>query len=257
MKKSYINGITVGEGTPLVFQHGLTANLGQVEALFGGLKGIRLMAIDCPGHGSSPLPPHFSVSFNRYADEVIDFLDMHNVSKAIFGGISMGSGIALNVALRYPERVMGLFLVRPAWLDQSNPDNLLILLPAAQQLDQADGKARFSALEEFQNLKPNAAAQSVLGVFAPEQQPELAQVIPLMVNDHPFDSIEQLKQINLPTMVIGNDHDPLHPYAMAEKISQSIAGSVLRKVTSRYIDNAKHSEQLRAALNDFIKDNSL
>ena len=174
-----------------------------------------------------------------------------------FGGISMGSGIALNIALRYAERVRGLFLVRPAWLDQPNPQNLQILLPAAELRHQPNGQQVFGELKQFQDISPEGAAQSVLGVFSSEQQPELSQVILNMVKDRPFTSLEKLSDIKAPTMVIGNDQDPLHPFAMAEKISQSIPGSVLRKVTSRYIDNAKHSEQLRTLLNDFIKDYSL
>ena len=33
----------------------------------------------------------------------------------------MGAGIALNFTLRHPERVLGLVLSRPAWLDAPNP----------------------------------------------------------------------------------------------------------------------------------------
>ena len=252
-----INGISLGEGTALLFQHGLTANIGQAKGLFAGISGVRLLSIDCPGHGSSPLPVDYHPSFDHYADDVIGFLDRTGISKAIFGGISMGSGIAVNIALRYAERVRGLFLVRPAWLDQPNPQNLRILIPAAELRHQPDGQQVFCELKQFQDIRPEGAAQSVLGVFSPEQQPELSLVIASMVKDRPFTSLEKLREIKVPTMVIGNDQDPLHPFAMAEKISQSIPGSVLRKVTSRYIDNSKHSEQLRTLLKDFIKDYSL
>ena len=252
-----INYISKGNGIAFVFQHGLTASIRQAEALFSGAPGIRLLAIDCPGHGASPLAENYSPSFSQYADEVIALLDKLEVKQAVFGGISMGSGIAVNIALRYPERTLGLFLVRPAWLDWTNPENLQVLLPAAELIGKPNGKEEFSLSDQFKQIEPAAAAQSVLGVFSPEQQPTLLRVIRAMVGDRPFENLDQLDQLNIPTIVIGNDHDPLHPFDMAEKISQSIPGSVLRKVTSRYIDDPKHSEQLRALLKEFIKDNIL
>jgi pimeloyl-ACP methyl ester carboxylesterase len=39
----------------------------------------------------------------------------------------MGAGVALNVAARYPERVAGSVLARPAWLDRSMPDGTVAL----------------------------------------------------------------------------------------------------------------------------------
>ena len=252
-----VHYISEGNGTAFVFQHGLTANVKQVEALFSHQEGIQLLSIDCPGHGLSPLPENYSLSFNQYADEVIRLLDNMQIPKAIFGGISMGSGIAVNIALRFPSRVRGLFLVRPAWLDWPNPENLQVLLPAAELMGHSNGKQEFCALEQFTNIEPEAAAQSVLGVFSTEQQAALPQVIKAMVKDQPFNSLEQLHQLKIPTLVVGNEDDPLHPFWMAEKIYQSIPDSVLRKVTSRYIDHPKHSEQLRELLKKFIEENNL
>ena len=36
---------------------------------------------------------------DEYADTVISVLDQMNIKKAVFGGLSMGSGIALNIAM--------------------------------------------------------------------------------------------------------------------------------------------------------------
>ncbi len=230
---SKINYFSQGNGVPLVFQHGLTANLNQVTGLLGGMEGIHLLSVDCPGHGLSPLPVGYQPCFDKYADEVIALLNKLNIEKAMFGGISMGSGISLNIAIRHPERVKALVLVRPAWLDQPNPENLQILLPAARLISKIDGKDQFKQLKEFKDISLTSVAESLLGVFAEEQQPELAKVIRHMVGDRPFNDFEQLKKINVPCLVLGNESDPLHPYDMAEKIFESIEGSVLRKLTSK------------------------
>ena len=252
-----LNTLSKGEGAPLVFQHGLTANIKQTEALLGGVEDLHLLAIDCPGHGLSKLPVGSKPTFDWYADEVLGFLNQEGIDQAIFGGISMGSGIAVNIALRYPERVKALILVRPAWLDYRDPENLGILLPAAQLRGEVNGKERFKSLPEFNKLKPLAAAQSVLGVFAPEQQPELAIVIECMVNDRPFESVGELKDITVPTLVIGNDDDPLHPISTAKKVQENPDNSLQKKVTSRYIENDLHGYQERNLIKNFIIEHNL
>ncbi len=252
-----INYVIKGVGLPVVFQHGLTANINQTQALLLGIPGIQLISIDCPGHGASKPEPNFKPGFNSYADTLIRCLDRFDIEQAVFGGISMGSGIALNIAMRYPQRVKGLILVRPAWLDQPFPANLQILLPAAELMNQQGGREAFCKLEQFQQVKPAAAAKSILGIFSDDQQPELASVIPLLVGDYPVASLARLDSIDQPAVIIGNDHDPLHPYAIAEKIHQYMPASVLQKVTSRYIDDELHSNQVREIIQNFIKENNL
>ena len=44
-------------------------------------------------------------------------IDMLHLQQIAVGGISMGAAVALNFALRYPQRVLGLVLVRPASLN--------------------------------------------------------------------------------------------------------------------------------------------
>lgn len=245
---------SAGEGIPFHFQHGLGSNLAQPQGLLAGLKGVRLISMDCPGHGSAPLAPSMRPSFAYYADQLTRMMDQLELSKAIFGGISMGAGISTYMAINHPERVRGLVLIRPAWLDAGSPDNLKILLTAADYIDSDKGLEGFKAEEEFQSIEQNVpnAAQSVLGVFADTQRPEISTVLRAMVQDHPFDDISLLDKISVPTLVIGNEDDPLHPYAMAEAMHEHIPNSHLEKVISRYIDDAQHRQLVYKTVSKFI-----
>ena len=219
-----------------------------------GVTGIQLLAIDCPGHGKSPLTSHNPVSFNYYSDEVIRYLDSLGIEQAIFGGISMGSGIGLNIAIRYPERVLGLILVRPAWLDVSSPENLSILVDAIPFMQMRNGKKEFIETLDFKHLNNLCplGAQSVLGIFGEHQQTSLTSVISHMVADHPFDELEALQNITTPSLVIANDNDPLHPYEIAEKIAQNIADCELIKVISPYINRNLHQNTVREIIQDYL-----
>ena len=59
-----------------------------------------------------------AASFEVFADDVIALADHLGLVRFIIGGISLGAGTALNLAVRYPDRVAALVLCRPAWLDR-------------------------------------------------------------------------------------------------------------------------------------------
>ncbi|MEZ5040160.1 MAG: alpha/beta hydrolase [Saprospiraceae bacterium] len=247
---------STGNGIPFHFQHGLGSNLQQPQALLAGLEKVQLISMDCPGHGEAPLIESTPPSFNHYADQLLALMDELKVEKAIFGGISMGAGISLNVALRYPERVKALVLIRPAWLDQGSPENLAILLEAAPFIGQKNGLATFEQRPNFkriQQLLPNAA-QSVLGVFAPTQRAEIPLVLENMIKDRPFSDLKALENIHHPCLIIGNEDDPLHPIDMAERIHQCISGSQCVNVISRYVDDAQHGAAVNQLVSKFITD---
>ncbi|MBN1137813.1 MAG: alpha/beta fold hydrolase [Anaerolineae bacterium] len=93
----------------LVFIHGAGGShqlwLYQVR----GLLKVTSYALDLPGHGRSTGQGRDSIA--AYADWLIEFLDAAGLERVTLVGHSMGGAIALDAALRYPERVSGLGLV--------------------------------------------------------------------------------------------------------------------------------------------------
>ncbi len=248
--------IKVGNGIPFVCQHGLGAKSIQIKKLLQPLKNIELICMDCPGHGDAPLIESVKPSFNYYGDLLIGLLDQLNIREAVFGGISMGAGIALNIARRFPNRVLGLVLIRPAWLDQANPENLSVLLEASKSLrnNNIDGFKVNDSFKEIASKHPDAGA-SLLGLFEPEQQSCLPLVLESMVHDRPFAELDELKAIKNPCLIIGNQDDPLHPFDMAEAVHQKIEGSKLSEVISRYVDDSEHTKIVNQLILRFIQSN--
>ena len=244
-----------GQGPSFCFQHGLSANVAQSKGTVGSLSGLRLVVADAPGHGASPLAPGQSASFDYFAASWLDLMNQLQINKTIFGGISMGSGIAINLALRAPERIRALILIRPAWLDAGSPDSLSMLTKAAPYLKLPDGQAQFEARADFQALQKAVpkAADSLLGVFGEHQRPELEQVLYDMVADQPFEHMEHLERINCPCLIIANETDPLHPVFMAEAIHHKIPNSQFKLVHSKYLDQAQHSKEVLQLVQNFIQ----
>ncbi|MBW3608025.1 MAG: alpha/beta fold hydrolase [Actinobacteria bacterium] len=111
-----VNVLDIGEGPVVVFLHGLSGCwqnwLESIPPLAGD---HRVIAIDLPGFGESPMPAE-PISVSGYARTVVDLLDALGVPEATIVGNSMGGFVGCEIAIRFPARVQRLVLVAPAGL---------------------------------------------------------------------------------------------------------------------------------------------
>src|SRR5262245_13931641 len=107
--------IDTGNGTPVVFIHGIGASLyawrKQLPAVAGA--GYRVVAFDNRGFGFSDKPAH-GYSNAAYAHLVVSLLDSLGIASAVLVGHSMGGAIAAEVAITHGERVRGVVLIDAA-----------------------------------------------------------------------------------------------------------------------------------------------
>lgn len=99
-----------GEGLPIIFIH----PPGMGRKVFVYQKDIsnnmRVILPDLSGHGESvTVEQRVTISF--YVNEVIRFMDLLNLKKAIICGYSAGCLIAEEIGLYFPERVLLMILV--------------------------------------------------------------------------------------------------------------------------------------------------
>ena len=231
---------------PLVFLHGLGSGKTQTTSVLTELSDHRLIAIDLPGHGGSMDFDPANFSFNYFADLVIELMDHLGIEKTNLGGLSMGSGISLNIALRYPERVKKLIILRPSWLDSPEPAHLSIAAKAAWKNEDT-----FSANPRFQTLLAEnpPVAQSVLGLYQRSDN----RVLEKMWKDCPFSSLEELKNVSNLALVLDSPRDELHPAEVAEKIHNALPNSSLAHLPARYHEPAAYQTALNEHLNNFLK----
>jgi 3-oxoadipate enol-lactonase len=94
------------EGAPwIAFSNSLMTNLSlwddQVAAF---ADKFRILRYDQRGHGGTTVDSR-PCNIDLLVDDVIALLDALKIEKVIFVGISMGSGTALRIAQRYPQRI--------------------------------------------------------------------------------------------------------------------------------------------------------
>ena len=130
-----------GSGMPFLFQHGLGGDVNQISGLFRPPTGVRLITFDCRAHGETrPLGNQEKISIAAFTDDLLALMNYLQVDRAIIGGISMGAAVAQNCVLRHPERVMGLVLSRPAWVDRPRPENVAVFSEIAHFIRQHGAK---------------------------------------------------------------------------------------------------------------------
>lgn len=247
-----------GAGVPFVYQHGLGADVSQPFSVFAaGHRGLRLMALDCRGSGlTHPLGPEDRIGIASFADDVVAFMDHRTIDKAVVGGISMGAAVALNIALRYPNRVRALVVQRPAWLGEPMPDNLRALVQIGELIrahGAKRGKAVYAASPEYRALEresPDTAA-SGLAQFDHPRAEETAIKLVRIPNDAPCAG-HAWKSVNVPTLVLACRVDPVHPFAFGETLGREIPGARFVEVTSKSVHLERHIAEVRAHIEDFI-----
>lgn len=246
---------TAGSGTPVLFLHGLGADRRQSLNALSAAENVRVVAPDMPGHGESSRRGARAeeLGFSAYADVALALLDKLCIRQAILGGTSMGAGVALAMALRNPGIVAGLLLVRPAWLAGPAHPHLTLVSEIGvliQEIGSTATRRQVSRRPQFlamQESTPGAAA-AVLDMTRGRRSASVAPLLPAIVGDQPFSSLDELAQLRCPAVVLGNDLDPLHPPALAKTLASAIPGASYAHLPSRYLDPAAYQSALASEL---------
>jgi pimeloyl-ACP methyl ester carboxylesterase len=106
-----------GQGQPLVCQHTAGCHNHQWRGLLEDeeiTKDYRVIAYDLPRHGKSDPPENtqwwteeYQLSADHYANFIVALVDALELENPIFMGSSFGGNIALQLALRRPDRFAG------------------------------------------------------------------------------------------------------------------------------------------------------
>lgn len=122
------NGITLpyveqgrAGGTPVLLLHGYTDSWRSFEHVLPHLPAsLHVFALTQRGHGDATRPAT-GYHPRDFAADVAAFMDAHQLQRAVIVGHSMGSYIAQQFALSYPERTRGLVLAASFVRLRGNP----------------------------------------------------------------------------------------------------------------------------------------
>jgi pimeloyl-ACP methyl ester carboxylesterase/sugar phosphate isomerase/epimerase len=246
-----------GYGVPFFFQHGLGGDINQPLGLFDPPEGFRLIAFDCRFHGQTQSSDANKISLGVFADDLLALMDHLNIKRAIVGGISMGAAVALNFALRFPERVLGLVLQRPAWLAEPNQRNAGIFGFVAKLIREHDPKTGVAELKRSKLYADILAespdcANSLVTQFAGPRAKEAISPLERIPLDAPNHDRGEWKHINVPTLVLANRQDPIHPFEFGEIYAREIPGAEFHELTCKSVSVERYGQDTQRFIEEFL-----
>ena len=248
-----------GSGIPFVFQHGLGGDCKKIFNLTQDVPGIRLITFDARFHGQTvPYDQPDQISFRQFADDMMAMLDHLKIEQAIVGGISMGAGMSLEFAVRYPHRVLGLVLARPAFFDQAFPPHVRVyseVVSLFRQFGAEEGLNRFKETEAYQSLLAESAdaASALTNIFLDPLTTETWEKYERIPHDCPPHDLKLLAGVQAPTLVLSSVRDPIHPYSIGQSLTQALPRAEFHEVTSKAISPAEYEKDLNRYIAEFLQ----
>jgi pimeloyl-ACP methyl ester carboxylesterase len=216
-----------GEGErPIVLVHGLLMNRHMFERLGPALaeRGNRVICVDLLGHGRSDQPDDLRLySMPLFAEQVVALLDHLGLERAVVGGTSLGANVALELAVRHPERVEGLFIEMPV-LDNALAGVAAIFAPILLGL--RIGRPAIELSSRIASLMPRTNFLLDIGLDWARRRPNPSiAVLEGLLLGETAPPRERRILIDQPTLVVGHPRDPLHPFSdsgmLVEELSQA------------------------------------
>jgi pimeloyl-ACP methyl ester carboxylesterase len=208
----------------------------------------RVIALDLPGFGSSPMPDSWEISIPKYGRLLGDFCDELDVGEAVVVGHSMGGFVAAEAVINEPQRFERLGLVSAAGISSARlrrePTEVFARMVTA-------GTPLVMSLQTRSFRRPRARAAAFRGLA---RHPELLRPELLweffdggtrgdgfsdaLTSLAGYDILDRLEEVELQAMIVWGRNDYVVPPADAAQYARR-----LRNSTTVIFDDCGHLVQ--------------
>ena len=259
------NYVELGDGPPVLFLHGLGGSWQNwLENLPHFSRTHRVIALDFPGFGASPMPP-WQLSIPAYGRFLRDFCERVGVERVSVVSNSMGGFIATELAINEPDRVDDLVLVSAAGITWARARREPAEMAARMVRAAAPLALRFelSAIRRpkirrqlFSGLwyKPNALRRELIW----------EQIVPALQSPGTFDAMRtlvgydirhRLQEIEVPTLVVWGRQDGVVPVPAALTYKERIGDNAELVIFDRcgHMPELERPVRFNRLVEDFLK----
>jgi non-heme chloroperoxidase len=229
-----------GSGQPIVFSHGwpLSADAWEDQMMFLTPHGFRCIAHDRRGHGRSSQPWDGN-DMNTYADDLAELVEHLGITEAIHVGHSTGGGEVVRYIARHgTSRVAKIVLISaipPLMLKTpANPGGLPIevfdQIRAGIQADRSQYFKDLSAPFYGANRAGSKVSQGLRDSFWLQSMLcGIKAAYDCVKAFSETDQTEDLKKIDVPTLILHGDDDQIVPIDDSARLSvKLVKGAVLK-----------------------------
>ena len=255
-----------GTGSTVVFSHGwpLSADAWDAQMLFLGQRGYRVVAHDRRGHGRSE-QTWTGNEYDTFADDLAELLQKLDLKEVTLVGHSMGGGeVARYIGRHGNKRVKNAVIIggippvmlksdkNPGGLPMSTFDGIRAGLVADRSQFYKDVSIPFYGYN-----KPDAkVSQGVRDSFWRQgMQSSVVASYECVKAFSETDFTEDLKKIEVPTLIIHGDADQIVPIDDSAHLSSKIVKNATLKVISGAPHGlcTTHADQINAELLAFLR----
>jgi 3-oxoadipate enol-lactonase len=222
----------LGSGPPVVLLHPFPANHELWKPAAQALVSrYRVILPDLRGHGDSGIGTGPAV-MQKHAADIARVLDHEAVRRAPFVGVSIGGYVLFEFWRKYRARVEALVLCNTK-AQEDTPEARAGRLQAAADVMERGTEPFFESMlpkllgKTTQCTRPDLV-DGVLRMMR-KMSPEDVAMVQRGMAERP-DSVETLKAINVPTLIVTGDEDIFTGVAEAELMRQNVQNSLMKVI---------------------------
>ncbi|MDO4632601.1 MAG: alpha/beta hydrolase [Eubacteriales bacterium] len=243
---------TWGEGTPLIFLHGMGGSVEQIRSTCEPLSGVQMIVPNFQGHGNSEFCEE-TYSFASLTEDLLELVRQLGLKKYYLAGISMGAAICLRMAEIVPEQICGMLLIRNAWTEHPMSEKVQL---AYHDMAVSLRDQNFAEFQKSQGWKlvegPSTYTRNAFtGPFHEEAALRCWQKYLRLPAQAPVDEIPSLPR-ELAVRILACRGDFVHPFAYGEYLHRRLPGSVFTEIPNKDEDPVRHKAMINQAVRELL-----
>jgi pimeloyl-ACP methyl ester carboxylesterase len=245
-----------GHGRPVVLIHGVGMNQQVWEPQLAALASrFEVITFDMLGHGQSELPPS-EAKLAHYTEQVRQLLDDLGLPAAAIVGHSMGALVAIDFAVRHPERCLALVAMNAVFCRTDGQRQAVMQRAAALRDVGSDANVADTLRRWFGEPVPEALhgaaelSRSMLKGVRPVGYARTYMVFASADAEH----ASSLRSLRMPALFTTGDGDPNSTPAMSRAMAEQVAGAELAILPdTRHMMSLTDPQRVNALLIDFLQ----
>lgn len=249
-----------GEGSPVVFVHGIPTSAELWRHIFPQIHRGRCLSWEMPGYGASiPAGRGRDISVARQAEYLLGWLDHLGIDRAVLVGHDLGGGVVQILAARHPHRVAGVVLTNAICYDSWPIPSVQAMQRAAPVLRRLPDSAiypLFVSLLRRGHDNTTRASESI-GMHWQHYATHGAasalvrQVSALNVRDT-LKVADQLPRLDVPARVVWGAADKFQKEHYGARLAGDLGTDLRRISEGRHFTPEDHPDQLAAAVTEVM-----
>lgn len=207
-----------GEGEPVVFLHGIFGSPENWRGQIDGLSDRYRVVV--------PMLPIFEVPLGectvpRFTDHIRQYLDWAGIDRATFVGNSFGGHVALDLAIRFPDRARSLVLAGSSGLFERGYESGVPVHPSREWIQD---RIAAQVFHDASHIRPEMVDEVVEVLASSASKRRLVRIAKSAKRTHMGD---KLHRISAPTLLIWGRQDQITPLEVAREFRDGIPDAEL------------------------------